>query len=88
MLIVFQSVLPIFLLVLLGVGLKRAPIINADFWDGLEQCSYWVMFPALLFSTMAKADFSNTETLTVSFAAIVSVFRRGCAPWRPNLVAL
>ncbi|CAN7265281.1 AEC family transporter [Neorhizobium sp. LjRoot104] len=73
MLIVFQSVLPIFLLVLLGMGLKRAPIINADFWDGLEQCSYWVLFPALLFSTMAKADFSNTENLTVSFAAIVSV---------------
>jgi predicted permease len=55
------------------VGLKRAPVINPDFWDGLEQCSYWVLFPALLFSTMVKADFSNTTNLTVSFAAIVSV---------------
>ncbi len=73
MLLVFQSILPIFLLVLLGVGLKRAPVINPDFWDGLEQCSYWVLFPALLFSTMVKADFSNTANLTVSFAAIVSV---------------
>jgi len=73
MLVVFQSILPIFLLVLLGVGLKRAPVINPDFWDGLEQCSYWVLFPALLFSTMVKADFSDTTNLTVSFAAIVSV---------------
>lgn len=73
MLVVFQSILPIFLLVLLGVALKRAPIINADFWVGLEQCSYWVLFPALLFVTMVKADFSNTEDLAVSSAAIISV---------------
>lgn len=73
MLIVFQSILPIFLLVLLGIALKRAPVINVELWDGLEQFSYWVLFPALLFMTMAKADFSNTDNLAVSFAAIVSV---------------
>ncbi|WP_117193930.1 AEC family transporter [Rhizobium terrae] len=73
MLIVFQSTLPIFLLVLLGIGLKRAPVINANVWDGLEQLSYWVLFPALLFATMARADFSNTQNLTVSVAAIISV---------------
>lgn len=73
MLVVFQSILPIFLLVLLGMALKRAPVINADFWVGLEQCSYWVLFPALLFVTMVKADFSNTEDLAVSLAAIISV---------------
>jgi len=73
MLIVFQSILPIFLLVLLGIALKRAPVINVELWDGLEQFSYWVLFPALLFATMAKADFSNTGNLAVSFAAIVSV---------------
>ncbi|WP_210052453.1 AEC family transporter [Neorhizobium petrolearium] len=73
MLVVFQSILPIFLLVLLGVALKRAPIINSDFWIGLEQCSYWVLFPALLFVTMVKADFSNTEDLAVSSAALISV---------------
>ena len=73
MLLVFQSVLPIFLLVLLGLGLRRAPVINADFWIGLEQCSYWVLFPALLFVTMAKADFSDGTDLAVSLAAILSV---------------
>ncbi|MBP1844433.1 putative permease [Rhizobium petrolearium] len=53
--------------------MKRAPIINSDFWIGLEQCSYWVLFPALLFVTMVKADFSNTEDLAVSSAALISV---------------
>ncbi|SFB61051.1 hypothetical protein SAMN03159496_05779 [Rhizobium sp. NFR07] len=73
MLLVFQSILPIFLLVLLGIALKRAPVINPSFWDGLEQCSYFVLFPALLFLTMVEADFSNTQNVTVSFAAILAV---------------
>jgi malonate transporter and related proteins len=73
MLIVFQSILPIFLIVLLGIALKRSPVINPTFWDGLEQFSYWVLFPSLLFQTMAHADFSNTENLSVSFAAIITV---------------
>jgi malonate transporter and related proteins len=73
MLLVFQSILPIFLLVLLGIALRRAPAINNSFWDGLEQCSYFVLFPALLFLTMAQADFSNMQNLTVSIAAILAV---------------
>lgn len=73
MLLVFQSILPIFLLVLLGIGLKRAPAINSSFWDGLEQCSYFVLFPALLFLTMVEADFANIQNVTVSLAAIIAV---------------
>jgi malonate transporter and related proteins len=73
MLLVFQSILPIFLLVLLGIALKRAPVINPSFWDGLEQCSYFVLFPALLFLTMVEADFSNIQNITVSIAAILAV---------------
>jgi predicted permease len=73
MLLVFQSILPIFLLVLLGIALKRAPAIDPSFWDGLEQCSYFVLFPALLFLTMVEADFSNIQNITVSFAAILAV---------------
>lgn len=73
MLLVFQSILPISLLVLLGIALRRAPAINPSFWDGLEQCSYFVLFPALLFLTMAEADFSNSQNITVSLAAILAV---------------
>jgi predicted permease len=36
MLVIFESVLPIFLLVLLGALLKRWPLINDSLWDGLE----------------------------------------------------
>lgn len=85
MLPIFESILPVFLLVLLGIGLKRTSLINGNFWDGMEQCSYYVLFPALLFQTMAKADFSDAAALHVSLIAILSfvtmsVLVLGCWP--------
>ncbi len=73
MLIIFESILPIFLLVLLGVGLKRSPLINGTFWEGLEQCGYYVLFPALLFHTLATADFSSMEVGTIGTTAVTAV---------------
>ena len=73
MLIIFESILPIFLLVLLGVALKRSPLINGSFWDGLEQCGYYVLFPALLFHTLATADFASLETGAIGVTAVVVV---------------
>lgn len=61
MLIIFESILPIFLLVLLGVGLKRSPLIAPSFWGGMEQFGYFVMFPALLFQTLATTDLTQFE---------------------------
>ena len=61
MLLIFESILPIFLLVLLGAPLKRSSFINATLWDGLEQLGYYVLFPALLFYTLATADFTKID---------------------------
>lgn len=72
MLTIFESILPVFLLVLLGIGLKRTTVINSNFWEGMEQCSYYVLFPALLFQTMAKADFSDASSIHVSLIAILA----------------
>ena len=73
MLIIFESILPIFLLVLLGVALKRSPLINGTFWEGLEQCGYYVLFPALLFHTLATADFSSMEISAIAVTAVAAV---------------
>lgn len=73
MLIIFESILPIFLLVLLGVALKRSPLINGTFWEGLEQCGYYVLFPALLFHTLATADFSSLEAGAIGVTAVGAV---------------
>ncbi|WP_176084186.1 AEC family transporter [Martelella sp. HB161492] len=73
MLIIFESVLPIFLTVALGVVLKRIPIFDDGFWRGLNQLGYYVLFPALLFTTLSRADFSALSASGIGWSAILSV---------------
>ena len=70
---IFESILPIFLIVLLGVALRRAPFIDQSVWPGLETIGYYVLFPALLFLTLAKADFAGLELGTVALVAMIAV---------------
>ena len=55
MLTIFESILPVFLLVVLGALLKRWPLIDRNMWNGLEQLGFYVLFPSLLFTTLANA---------------------------------
>jgi predicted permease len=70
---IFESILPIFLIVLLGVALKRAPFIDQSVWPGLETLGYYVLFPALLFLTLAQADYSSFELGTVAMVSLIAV---------------
>ncbi|WP_018239429.1 AEC family transporter [Ensifer sp. BR816] len=70
---IFESILPVFLLVLLGVWLRRSRLIDQGLWVGLEQFGYYFLFPALLFSTLAKADFTGMKADATAVAAIGSV---------------
>lgn len=73
MLTIFESILPIFLLVVLGVLLKRWRAIDRDMWNGLEQLGFFVFFPSLLFTTLANAEFSGLAAGSVAIGSIGSV---------------
>ncbi|HEX4858892.1 MAG TPA: AEC family transporter, partial [Usitatibacteraceae bacterium] len=46
--------IPDFSLILIGFLLNRITDWGRDFWSGLEKLVYFVLFPALLFSSIAK----------------------------------
>ena len=73
MLIIFESILPIFLLVVLGGILKRSTFIDDGLWPGLEQFGFYVLFPAFLFLSLARANFGGIEAGTISLVAILAV---------------
>ncbi|ARS72491.1 AEC family transporter [Sinorhizobium meliloti] len=73
MTIVFESILPVFLLVILGVALRRSTLVDQGLWIGLEQFGYYFLFPALLFSTLAKADLAGLEADETAVATVGSV---------------
>jgi len=53
-------ILPNFALILVGLVLARRFRFGRDFWSGLEKLVYYVLFPALLFRSLAiaKIDFA------------------------------
>lgn len=73
MLATFESILPVFLLILAGNVLRRLPLIDQGGWRGLEELGYWVLYPALLFVTILNADFSSLEIDAVMAALLCAV---------------
>jgi predicted permease len=67
---VVTSVLPIFLLIILGWFFKRSPLLQDYGWTALERLTYYVLFPCLLASTLAEADFSELAMRGVAGAII------------------
>ncbi len=50
------ALLPDFLLILLGQALRRGLHLGDHFWTGLEKLIYFILFPALLFNALARAN--------------------------------
>ena len=66
---ILLAIAPVFLLILFGYGLRRADFPGADFWERSNKLVYWVLFPALLFSSTSTIDFSGDSVL--SYAAVI-----------------
>ncbi len=61
MAIVFESILPIFAIVLLGYGLRKKGVVPAEGWKPIEDLCFWIFFPALLCITLIRADLESIE---------------------------
>ncbi len=72
--------IPDFALILFGFVLNRITSWGRDFWSGLEKLIYFVLFPALLFNSIAKqkldfvlaAPALKTALLTVAIGIVVA----------------
>ena len=72
MAIVFAALLPVFLLIVLGIILKRTLMRLETQWHGLERLTYYVLFPMLLIQTLVKADLSSVPVAGVGGALLLS----------------
>ncbi|RYE06124.1 MAG: AEC family transporter [Rickettsiaceae bacterium] len=69
---IFSSILPIFLVTLLGSIIKRKWLTSDEFWRGLEKLSYFLLFPAVLFNYISKADLSSTTLIKLVIALAIA----------------
>ncbi|MFW5730156.1 MAG: AEC family transporter [Desulfonatronovibrionaceae bacterium] len=60
---IFLAISPIFFLILLGWLFENRGFPGTGFWPLAEKITYYVFFPALLFSSLYQADFSQAGFL-------------------------
>ena len=85
MAVVIAALLPVFMLIVLGVVLKRTLMRLDTQWHGLERLTYYVLFPMLLIQTLVKADLSSVPVAGVGGALLLSALAMSllCLALRP-----
>ncbi len=74
MLSVVNALIPVFLIILLGAGLKRSALFDDGAWRGFENLCYFVLFPILLVKTLATAELGGAEVVRFSLALLFAIF--------------
>ena len=72
MAVVIAALLPVFLLIVLGFILRRTLMRLDTQWHGLEQLTYYVLFPVLLVQTLVKADLTKVPVAGVGGALLLA----------------
>ena len=70
---VFLALLPVFIVILVGFGLRRLQVIRDEQWGALDQVCYFVLFPAIIFKEIAAADFSSVPVVGMALAMVMAV---------------
>jgi malonate transporter and related proteins len=87
MLTVFAALVPVFLLILLGHALRRVLLTHDMMWTGLEQLVYYVLLPALLIDSLARANLASVPIVDAGGALVLAVLLMSalCLALRPLL---
>ncbi len=65
------SLVPVFLVIVSGHAAKRLGFLADSFWIPAEKLTYYVLFPALLVTTTAGAEFTQLPVAAIATAMIV-----------------
>ena len=64
---------PLFALIVAGYYLRRWHFPSEAFWPGAERLNYFILFPALLFSSLAKAPLNNPALPRLALAVMLGL---------------
>lgn len=78
---IINTLLPLYLLISLGYFFKRVNFPSADFWPGVEKLVYYVMFPALIFSNLNRAEIETQLFGQIFFAIVLPTVLAGGMQW-------
>lgn len=68
-----QSLWPLFALIVGGYFLRRRDFPGEAFWPAAERLNYFILFPALLFSSLASAPLDNPALPRLALAVLLGL---------------
>lgn len=71
--IVFESLLPVIIVIAVGLFLRESKIISKENWLGIEILSYWVLFPILVMVSLLKMDLSKISLGSITKSYLLAV---------------
>ncbi len=71
--LMFDSLLPVMLLIALGAGLTHFKVIPAEAWSGVDKLTYYALIPALMISTLSRASLEVSTMSRVGGALLAGV---------------
>ncbi|KHQ52232.1 Auxin Efflux Carrier [Mameliella alba] len=71
--VLFITIWPLFALICLGYVLARKGFPDAGFWPAAERINYFLLFPALLVSSLVDAPLGDPQILRLGAAALVVI---------------
>ncbi|MDF2999120.1 MAG: family transporter [Xanthobacteraceae bacterium] len=70
---VLAALVPVFLIIALGVALKRWLLPETSHWIALERLTYFVLFPALIIVSIARTDLGGVAAAGVAAALLGAI---------------
>ena len=71
--IVFESLLPVIIVIAVGLFLREFKIVSKENWLGIELLSYWLLFPILVMFSLLKMDFSTISLGSITKSYLLAV---------------
>lgn len=70
---------PIFLLILLGYGLRHGGSFPGSFWEPAERLTYYALFPALLVTSTASTHLTGLDAAPMAMAVVAALLAQAGA---------
>jgi len=70
---VLASLIPVFLVIMLGWLARATGFVEDRHWAGLERITYVIFFPALVMKTLAQADLGSVPLAGVAGALVLAI---------------
>lgn len=78
---VLQSLVPVFLMIALGAGLRHFAFLPASFFTGLNKLAFWIALPCVLFMEIARSRTPSAQIVPVCKVLLIVAFATILLAW-------